>query len=164
MNFGAFVASRDNDSLGTFERVVLDLTTNEVLGYVVHKTANRNRDVVVPSSAVSEVDDALVLNLSLSEVENLPDYFEASRTARPGLEGPLPVLPDTVEVSAQTKVECIDGEVGAIEGVIVDEFTDEVTDLIVRLKDGRRSATVPLAWASSLRDDVIKLQCARSEL
>ncbi len=166
MNFGAFVADRENDVVGTVERVVLDLTTNEVVEYVVHKTLKGERDVVVPMSAVSEMNDELVLNLNSSDVEKLPDYINRiTRDVRAALQGVAALVPpETIEVSNKTRVEGIDGEIGTLEGVIIDEFTAEATDLIVRLKKPAGSATIPMAWASSVRSDVIRLQCARGDI
>lgn len=164
MNFGAFVASRENDVVGTVERVVLDPSTNEVLEYVVHLTLDAKRDVVVPIAAVLEMDDELVLNLSSSEVERLPDYLSKREAAELESLGFSPFTVEAIELSNHTRIRCIDGEVGTLEGVVTDEFTAEITDLIVRVgRDGRR-AVVPLAWASSLRGDLVELQCAKSEI
>lgn len=165
MNFGAFVATREEDVLGTIERVLLDPATNEVQGYVVHTTLGRDRHVVVPIRAVHDMDDGLALNLSSAEAEKLPDYVTTGFGA--GTVGPSSGLPDwsqIIELSVQTRIECADGDVGTLGGIVVDEMTAEVTDIIVQLKDRRRSAPVPLAWASSLRGDRIKFQCARAEI
>lgn len=165
MNFGAFVVSRENDVIGTLEAVVLDLTTNEVLRYGVHLTTGRLRDVGIPNSAVGEIDDDLVLNLSLREIESLPDSVPMTGPARMGIGGMAPAARDqAVEISRQTRVECVDGEIGVVEGLVIDELTSEATDLVVWLKDRKRSARIPMAWASSLRPAMITLQCTKAEM
>ncbi len=170
MNFGAYVASRDDEVVGTIERLIIDRSTSEVLSCVVHSTVGRERDVVVPISAIRDIDDGITLNLSAPEVENLPDHSFAklsSGMGMPGLEAPA--SSDVVEFSARTQVECEDGELGTLIGLEVDEFTAEAGELLVRRQDRTSTdeqsiAAIPLAWASSLRSDRIKLQCSRADI
>ncbi|MBI2952791.1 MAG: PRC-barrel domain-containing protein [Chloroflexi bacterium] len=164
MNFGAFAVSRVGEAVGTVERVILDLATNEVLSYVVHSTVGIERDVIVPDSAVSETDDALVLNINQAEVERLADYVPARAIGLGGASPSSPAPPQTVEISTRTRVECVDGHLGVVEGVVVDEFTMEVTRLIVQVGDQGRSATVPMEWVSSLHSTKITLQCTRADI
>lgn len=159
MNFGAFVGTREGEVLGTIERLLVDIATNQVQGYVVRLTGGSHREVVVPIAAVEDMNDGLTLNLNLATAEKLPEYREmGSISVSAGLG-----RPDIVELFARTRVECTDGEVGLLIGLVVDEMTNEVTDIVVRLKDGK-SVPVPLAWASSLRGDRISFQCARAEI
>ncbi len=173
MDFGADVSSSLGDVVGTVERVVMDLDTNEVLEYIVHKTVGLVGDVVVPNGVVSNTtNDALVLSIPTSAVEGLPDYVHSKFGARlhpPGAGPPAPTAPvsaapKSVEISGKTRLECEDGQIGNVEGVVVDEMTSEITDLIVEVRALRRKVRVPMAWTSSLQNEVIRLQCVRADI
>ena len=180
MDFGADVSSSLGDVVGTVERVVMDLDTNEVLEYIVHKTVGLVGDVVVPNGVVSNTtNDALVLSIPTSAVEGLPDYVHSKFGARlhppgaplPGIgagppapTAPVRAAPKSVEISGKTRLECEDGQIGNVEGVVVDEMTSEITDLIVEVRALRRKVRVPMAWTSSLQNEVIRLQCVRADI
>ncbi len=165
MYFGALASSRQDEALGTVDRVLVDLNTNEVLAYVVHKTTGQAGDVVVPNSLVSEVDDDLALKISSREADDLVAYDE-----RKGLQGKHGKVlssigtPAYVEISRRTRVVFSDGEAVGLQGFIIDDFTAEVTALLVHLPSRPVPATIPLAWASSLRGDQITLQCTKADV
>jgi hypothetical protein len=168
VNFGAFVVTPEEDVLGRLDRLLMDSVTNQVHAYIVRLTSGSNREVVVPLAAVVDIEDGLVLDLDLAALEMLPDYRAAapvtsshSLTTNPGKR------PDRVKnfvLSAETRVECADGEIGSLRGVSIDEMTNEVTDVNVHLNDVGRLVRIPLAWASSIHADRIRFSCARSEI
>lgn len=178
---GAIVESEDGQDVGTVERVILDLASNEVTYYVVHSDTGRRRDFLVPAELADERERILSLRIPSKELEKLPDYLEVEYGLPPdrfrataGEGGPAPEreikvpqkLPEdqTAELSRGEPVDCVDGEVGALEGVVVDELTDEVTDLVVGVTRRRKSARVPTAWASRLGPTRIQLQCSTPEV
>lgn len=181
LHIGAIVETSDGQDVGIVERVIVDLDTNEVTHYVVHKELGTHRDVMVPAAVADERDRILALRISSGEVEQLPGYLDAMyglppsglplRTGERGLgptrglgAGTRELEGRTVELTKGEGVDCEDGEAGTLDGVVVDELTDEVTDLLVDLTLQGTSAVVPTAWASRLGPGRIRLQCAIKEV
>lgn len=171
----------DGQDVGTVERIIVDLETNEVTHYVVHSEVGRRRDLMVPAVFTEERGHILSLRITPEELANLPEYLEVKYglpphglKVKPGEGRPAPgpglgMAPQglegrTVELTDGEPVECEDGEVGSLKGIVVDELTDEVTDLVVEVARWQKFATVPTVWASRLGPTRIQLQCAKSEV
>jgi len=176
---GAFVESEDGQDVGTVERIILDLASNEVTYYVVHTEVGRQRDVLVPAEVADAREHILSLSIPSEEVEKLPDYLEVKYGLPPspvrptvrklaiGREGgAVQWLPEgqTAELTGGQPVDCVDGEVGTLEGVQVDDVTAEVLGLVIGVTRRRKSARVPTAWASRLGPTRIQLQCNIQEV
>ncbi len=139
--------------IGRVERAVIDLRTTEVKYYIVHKNEPSIRDIAVPPRATMERDDELVVDLIASEIQAIPEYRRTHESSA-----------DTFEMTRHTRVQCIDGYVGTIEGILVDDMTDEVTEVIVTADLLGKDAVVPAAWIGHLRHGHIELQCSKDEI
>ncbi|MGI5837143.1 MAG: PRC-barrel domain-containing protein [Chloroflexota bacterium] len=156
IDIGSRVWTRDNEEIGSVDRVVIDPDTKDVDAIVVHRGKFLTRDVVVPLSLVQDSgDDGVRLRIGRAELHDLPDFVErhysfapsAARTpiseipgsvlipaARQGVSG-LPTTYEAVEDEVREPdrdIEISEGtEVRALDGVIgyVDEvLTDPITN------------------------------------
>lgn len=78
IDIGAKVRTRDGHEIGKVERVVVNPSSKEVDGIVVHRGRVLPRDVVVPLSLVQRAGkDGLQLRIGMDRAEDLPDFVEA---------------------------------------------------------------------------------------
>lgn len=121
IDIGSRVWTRDDEEIGSVDRVVIDPDTKDVDAIVVHRGAVLTRDVVVPLSLVQYSDEKGVrLRIGLAELHDLPDFIERQYSAAPPAAGIsygyipgsilLPLTPPGV-TGLPTPYEAVDEEV-----------------------------------------------------
>ncbi|MBI4320087.1 MAG: hypothetical protein HY675_16470 [Chloroflexi bacterium] len=169
LSFGSTAVSRDYDVVGTVERAIVDLTSSEVKSYVVHTTIPPIHDILVPVGAVGELDDELSVDLTTEQLRGMPDFIDASFGPWVTPQRPVPhkevlVPSNKVELSAATRVQGVDGNLGTVAGVIVDEMTYELTDVVIKVDFLGKVVVIPAAWVGHFRLGRIEVSCSRDEL
>jgi uncharacterized protein YrrD len=115
--FGADIRGRDGDSLGTFQRVICDTGTQQVVALVATEGGLAERQVVVPIGAVADSDDeAVTVELSRQQFAGLEDYVASARNIAPPpdidnidedqVTDPIDI-PDVAPIGAATGIESI---------------------------------------------------------
>jgi uncharacterized protein YrrD len=71
----------------------------------------------------------------------------------------------TIEIREGMSVDCDDGHIGEVDRVVVDEYTNSVTAIVIRR--GRvlsKDVTVPIEWVFSMQDGRVKVSCTIEEI
>ena len=69
-----------------------------------------------------------------------------------------------MDISVHTEVHCTDGLVGKSTHIVVDLVTEQVTHIVVKLKESRREYLVPLEKITSSDREEIQLNCSKDEV
>jgi hypothetical protein len=115
--FGADIRGRDGDPLGTFQRVIYDPGTGQVVALVATEGGIAERQVVVPIGSVTDSDDdAVTVEYSPQQFAGLEDYVASARNIAPPpdidnidedqITDPIDI-PDVAPVGAATGIESI---------------------------------------------------------
>ncbi len=115
--FGADIRGRDGDSLGTFQRLIYDPGTRQVVSLVATESGIGERQVIVPIGSVADSDDeAVTVEFSAQQFAGLEDYVASARNIAPPpdvdnidddqITDPIDI-PDVAPVGAATGIESI---------------------------------------------------------
>jgi diacylglycerol kinase family enzyme len=70
----------------------------------------------------------------------------------------------TIDISIHTDVFCDDGLVGKSTHIVVDLVTEQVTHIVVKMKESMREYLVPLEKITSSDQEEIQLNCSKDEV
>jgi uncharacterized protein YrrD len=170
-----------NDQVGRVQRVILG-PEGEVEGIIVSGWIVLGHDVFVPIAAVESADrDAVRVSLGLEELSRLPppdaDPASAAAEEHPGpsvaragflrsaASGQAEATAGGWPLRAGQRITATDGDVGALDVVLIDPRTDRAIGFVVR--KGRlvvRDVIVPIEWVKSVAQDRIILSVPRARL
>lgn len=193
VDIGADVVGSDGKKLGKVTYVVAKPPAMHITDLVVNTGAILGRDIVVPVSAIRDVENGKVyLSIDKDELKSYPDYIEINYQAPPPGWVPPPdyyyppaavLLPatasfpelETVRVNAPPgtrgirdgmDVETSDGhKVGSVDAVDVDLANDELTGFVV--KRGylvTHDIRIPVKDVREIRDDKITLRLSKAQI
>lgn len=166
---GAHVACTDGEA-GEIRRVVIDPVARALTQLVVRPKHGRILDRLVPLDLVVAADGEVRLRCTLEEFDKLDAAEEVQFLQGPGGFGYTPMqalwLPyfawtrskaavttwetvplGEVDVRRGDKVRARDGEIGHIEGLVVDPADDHVTHVLLQEGHlwGRRQVAIPIS-------------------
>ena len=182
----------DGEEAGRIARVVLGPDGKEAESVVMTTSELVSRQVVIPVAMLSMAPgDVVQLDADPDALTDLPDYeqtelatdpaeWTSPNAYAPGMAGAAfpaseltPILPVTdyanipegsIVVSQGTRVMCIDGTVGVVDEVVLDE-NDALLAFIVRPNDeSAPDFRVPMELVYRSTGDLVYLNCKRAEL
>ncbi|MCL4465992.1 MAG: hypothetical protein M1401_19060 [Chloroflexi bacterium] len=170
---GITVTSLDEDEVGEIRWLVVDPAKNALSHVVVADGQGSREGTAVPVWAVSRAEDSLVsLETDAASVVRFPRFglrrspgHEAPAVPHePGdfpflfpEDGSLPAA--AVALAADTEVRCRSQTLGTLAAVFADDYTAEVTTLVVRLKEEDKLVDIPMSWVRDLTRSAIRLDC-----
>jgi hypothetical protein len=170
---GVSVTSADEDELGQVRWLVVDPTKNALSHVVVADGPGSAEGTAVPIWAVARAEDSLVsLEAEGNSVDRFPRFRlrHSPRNSAPALphepgefpflfpeDGSLPA--DAVALAADTAVGCESHNLGTLAAVFADDYTAEVTTLVVRLEGDGKLVDIPMSWVRRLARGAISLDC-----
>lgn len=182
----------DGAEAGRIARVVLGPDGKALQSVVMITSELVSRNVVVPATMLSMAEgDVVQIDLDPDAITDLPDYQETQLAVDPAewnspnaydpgaanavfpASEMTPILPRTdyenlpegsIVVSQGTRVMCLDGSVGVVDEVVLDE-NDELLAFIVRPDDeAAPDFRVPMELIYRSTADLVYLNCKRAEL
>ncbi|MHB1131744.1 MAG: hypothetical protein ACYC4L_05080 [Chloroflexota bacterium] len=179
IGFGIEVISGDGEQVGHVECLVVSPADNMFSHFGLREDDGQERLLAVPVWLLARAEDGEVrLEPSKAELSLLPrlDALRPSSgadAAGMGQEpGEFPSLPldeigipgEAVLLTERTELNCEKRAVGTLAAVFADDYTAEVTTLVVRLRGGGRLVDVPMVWARSVGPERIALACENQAL
>lgn len=193
IDLGAKVRTRDGHDAGKVRRVIIDPTSQRIIGFVVSTGGLLGREVIVGEEAfVTATGDTVLLGLTKDDLNRQPDYVEDSYTLPPiGWVAPLgfgypadayllPIVivpPPATPSRAPTikkgdAVKDRDGDTaGVVNELLFDASTGEISGFIVkaggglqRLVGGGKIAEIPIDAVARVAEGTIHLSVDREEI
>ncbi|HEX6508618.1 MAG TPA: PRC-barrel domain-containing protein [Chloroflexota bacterium] len=193
IDIGADVIGSDGKKLGTVEYVVVQPPRMHVTDIVVRTGGLLTRDVVIPASAVEDVEDGTVyLSIHKDDLKSYPDFVEVHYEKPPPSWVPptdfyyppaavlLPptagvpefeevrvnVPPGTRAIREGMEVETIDGDkVGKVGSLDLELPTGDVKGFVV--EQGflfKRDTRIPVSDVKEIRDDKVILKLTKEQI
>jgi hypothetical protein len=161
---GAHVDATDG-RCGSLIRLIVDPTNESLTHLVVQPGHHAERARLVPVDLVSGVEDAVIrLSCSTTEFEQLEAGEEIEFLGGRGslgdnarLAGFSDVVPTgEVAVRRGDAVHAKDGPIGAVDGLVIDPATDQVTHVILQEGHlwGRKQVAIPIGAANRVENEI----------
>lgn len=179
LRVGAAVLTRDGREAGLIRHILVDESTGEVAGLEVLRTDGQSGSYVVPIDLIEDSTiDTVYLRASIKELLEIPatveDFygdlpsgwqpapgFGSGETA--GEEGRAPhrhLETNEVRITENAEVLCNDGRAGRVSRLLVDDYTGEITSVVVSpVPYLGRDVEIPFAWVSAIEDGRLQLRC-----
>lgn len=171
LRLGRPVRSRDDKWIGRVERLVFVPESRTLKEFVLHRGLIRARDWFVARSYIDQIDQdgTVILRLSASEIDGLPNYLKAryvevlptllSAAGLPNLwrlQGSVPL--DAVTFDRHSRIEDCNGRrIGALCGIT---FSDAGYVFALEMSYNYRAqcvVSVPMEAVTLVRSDRIRL-------
>jgi hypothetical protein len=180
---GTPAVASDGRQYGIVQAVVINRSVNEIVGIVIRREAAAATSVVPIDMVEDATPEAVSLRGSAADLEKLPSKVEeyygevpAGWMPAPGFgagevtdredpSNPQSIAKTDVRVGGHAEVICLDGIVGTVDRLLVDDYTGEVSAVVVA--PGRyldHPVEVPFSWVQSMDDGRLHLSCNRSQL
>jgi len=187
------VISADGETVGTVKWVIVDLRTDEASGIVVQSRQDPSRFVVLDIADVELAEeDHTILNLTADEFQRAPNCVIARHISPLSVTTPSgPVSPPkwkqpakdvqkaavrlmaerkarpgpAEQVAAGESVTCIDGLAGPLHRVLLDDYTNAVTQIVIgKSPNLSRDTMVPYEWVVQVNEEGWTLNCRLQDL
>ena len=162
---------------GKVTRIVIDPATRTVTHLTVEPSHDFSPARLVPLDLVESTDPEIRLRCTLAEFNHLdpaeevqtvediaPEFLGPADLASPLASGqPAEVIvgdvvpPGETEVSRGDHVEAVDGEIGRVQGVIIDPADRRVTHVLLKEGHlwGRKEVAIPASAISDMTDGIV---------
>jgi hypothetical protein len=153
---GAKVITSD-DARGQVIRIIVDPTSHTVTHVVVGLGRDKR---LVPVDLVHRTADGLRLNCTQSDFDKLKSAGIAGWTQEPGRYGPIALkftydsIPfGEVEMRRGDPVHATDGEIGLVDGLLMDPADDRVTHVLLQEGHlwGHKVVSIPVSAVTEVR-------------
>jgi hypothetical protein len=157
-------ASCSDGDCGVLRRILIHPDAHTVTHLVIEPRHETQRGRLVPVELVDAADGEIRLRCTIAEFENLDPADEADLveganlgiTDMPGpmgIPGPLPVVFEDVvpvgevEVGPGDRVHAVDGEIGEVQGFLVNPADNQVTHVLLKEGHfwGRKKVAIPVS-------------------
>jgi sporulation protein YlmC with PRC-barrel domain len=151
---------------GVLRRIIIDPDARTVTHLAIEPRFGSKPGRLVPVDLVESTADEIRLRCTIAEFDNLDLADEAqvveglgagigsvAGAAPTGIPGPSPVVLEDVipkgeaEVAPGDPVFCLDGEIGQVQGLLVDPEGQHVTHVLLREGHlwGRKEVSIPIS-------------------
>jgi sporulation protein YlmC with PRC-barrel domain len=151
---------------GVLRRIIIDPDARTVTHLAIEPRFGSKPGRLVPVDLVESTADEIRLRCTIAEFDNLDLADEAqvveglgegigsvAGAAPMGIPGPSPVVLEDVipkgeaEVAPGDPVFCLDGEIGQVQGLLVDSDDQHVTHVLLREGHlwGRKEVSIPIS-------------------
>ncbi len=167
---------------GTVHRMILDPDTRTVTHLVIGPRHWGANDRLVPVALVDATADEISLRCTMAEFHRLAPAEELELVddigfgvgtgmgMGMGVGGPQAIIEDTVppgetDLSPHERVHATDGEIGQIEGFLVNRDDHRVTHLLLKEGHlwGRKAVAIPVSAVASMANG-IQLKITKQEV
>ena len=151
---------------GVLRRIIIDPDARTVTHLAIEPRFGSKPGRLVPVDLVESTADEIRLRCTIAEFDNLDLADEAevveglgagigsvAGAAPTGIPGPSPIVLEDVipkgeaEVAPGNPVFCLDGEIGQVQGLLVDPEGQHVTHVLLREGHlwGRKEVSIPIS-------------------
>jgi sporulation protein YlmC with PRC-barrel domain len=151
---------------GVLRRIIIDPDARTVTHLAIEPRHGSQTGRLVPVDLVESADDEIRLRCTIAEFDNLDPADETEVVeglglgigsvaggAPMGIPGPSPIVVEDVIPKGETEVcpgdpvHCLDGEIGQVQGLLVDPDDQQVTHVLLREGHlwGRKEVAIPIS-------------------
>jgi PRC-barrel domain len=178
-------ASCSDGDCGVLRRIIIHPDARTVTHLVIEPRHGSHPGRLVPVDLVDAAGGEIRLRCTIAEFENLDPADEEElvegaglgvpgMTAGPGvgIPGPVQVVVEDVvpvgeaEVCPGDPVHAVDGEIGAVQGFLVDPDDNQVTHLLLKEGHlwGRKKVAIPISAVTGSEDGIINVNLTKKQV
>jgi sporulation protein YlmC with PRC-barrel domain len=176
-------ASCSDGPCGVIRRFIIDPATEAVTHLVIEPTHRHEPGRLVPMDLIDTTTGGVRLRCTMAEFENLDPAEERELAEMAGIGYSMPGGPPTgipepaqiivedvvpvgeIEVSPGDPVHAVDGEIGRVQGFLLDPDDHRVTHVLLREGHlwGRKEVSIPVSAVTGVEDG-IKLNMTKQQV
>ena len=177
-------ASCSDGDCGVLRRIIIHPDARTVTHLVIEPRHGSHPGRLVPVDLVDAADGEIRLRCTVAEFENLDPAEEeelvegagliTGLTGGPGVgdPGPVQVVVDDIvpvgeaDVRPGDPVHAADGEIGAVQGFLVNPGDNQVTHVLLKEGHlwGRKKVAIPISAVTGTEDGIINLNLTKKQV